>query len=761
MNETLRIRLTHAFLSVLLAAGLCFPVLGILESSFLSVTVLFPLLTTVLFFELAAVKRATAFAAAAVAAAASLFWFFASDGLTIVSDIARAVSLRITGIGTALPLVASHAVILITVLLTLISCIACLHSVSCFPAVILCVGLILLIYLTASFSLIPWALPAIAALLLLLIFDRFPETSLLHTAPWILLLVLAAFLITSGGIRENPLQEKADELRQAVLDRLFFTEPRDVFTLASEGYYPEGMDQLGGKPEPHDNPVMQVSTPRTVYLRGVVLNEYTGRGWRNTTGGRRYLWQSARLASERARLFDQLLPEQTVRNAQCDPDTVSVRMLSDSASTLFTPQRVRELNQGGELVPYFSNASEIFVTRNLQAGDSWSVSAPLFMAGDPGLGTLIEICSTLDDIAYDRIAEIYTDLPSHLEQPVYELAREAASAGVGPYDQALALQSFLSRSFRYTLDVEDQPANVDFVTRFLLDTKEGYCTYFASAMTVLCRMVGLPARYVEGYVADPDTHGEAIVTGLSAHAWTEVYFKGFGWLTFDATPKSAGHHSGPESGPSTPSPEPDSLPESTDTPTPDPDQPDSDLPTPSPVPEDPSPEPTPESAPVPPDEPSQPPQQDPEPAPAQNSATPSFPWFWLLLLLPLLLAVRILMTSPGIRAARAKTEDARLDIWAQEITDLLYAEGLTRHKDESPMAFGRRIDRTGIFSIALGPVGECLSLIRYSTAQAQETDTSLLQDTAVLLRSELSRPARLRYLSRRIFLPLSVRAKSQ
>lgn len=119
------------------------------------------------------------------------------------------------------------------------------------------------------------------------------------------------------------------------------------------------------------------------------------------------------------------------------------------------------------------------------------------------------------------------------------------------------------------------------------------------------------------------------------------------------------------------------------------------------------------------------------------------------------------MTSPGIRAARAKTEDARLDIWAQEITDLLYAEGLTRHKDESPMAFGRRIDRTGIFSIALGPVGECLSLIRYSTAQAQETDTSLLQDTAVLLRSELSRPARLRYLSRRIFLPLSVRAKSQ
>ena len=119
------------------------------------------------------------------------------------------------------------------------------------------------------------------------------------------------------------------------------------------------------------------------------------------------------------------------------------------------------------------------------------------------------------------------------------------------------------------------------------------------------------------------------------------------------------------------------------------------------------------------------------------------------------------MTSPGIRAARAKTEEARLDIWAQEITDLLYAEGMTRRKDESPMAFGRRIDRTGIFSVALGPVGECLSLIHYSRAEAQETDTSLIQDTAVLLRSELSRPARLRYFVRRIFLPLSRRTKTQ
>ena len=70
------------------------------------------------------------------------------------------------------------------------------------------------------------------------------------------------------------------------------------------------------------------------------------------------------------------------------------------------------------------------------------------------------------------------------------------------------------------------------------------------------------------------------------------------------------------------------------------------------------------------------------------------------------------------------------------------------------MAFGRRVDRTGLFGAAMGPVGECVSLIRYSRVQASETDTGLIRGTSVLLRDDLSRPARLRYLLRRLFVPL-------
>ena len=781
MSEAVKARLTHALLSMLLAAGILLPLLGIMDPSFLSPAVLAWCAGVILVFELASVKRAASIVTACAALIALAVWLFALDGLLVVSDFVLAVGLRFTGVRTALPLIASSAVIITAVLVSLAACFACLRGASFLPAFVLCFSMILLIYLSGSAEMIPYFLPALFALLIILLTDRFPETPVLPLLPVGALLVAGAFLLTSGGVGANPLRDKADELRQAVLDRLFFTEPRDVLSLSSEGFYPEGQDQLGGKPAPDETAVMQVSAPRTVYLRGVILNEYTGRVWRNTTGGRRYLRQSPRLSGKRALLFDEDLPARTVRNALCDPVTVSVRMLSDSASTLFVPQRIRELTPGGELVPYFSDSSELFVTRNLRAGDTYTVSAPLFLAGDSGLGTLIEVCSTLEDSRYEQIAETYTSLPDHLEEPVYALAREASSVASSPYDRALALQSWLSRTYRYTLDVDPQPSNLDFVTHFLMDTKEGYCTYFASAMTVLCRMIGLPARYVEGYVAEPNENGEAIVTGLSAHAWTEVYFKGFGWLTFDATPK---HGSGsrnepdrePEPSPSpsptptpTPSPEPEPEPTPSDEPEPPEEEPTpedgtaDETPSPSPEPEE---EPTPEQAPKDSPAPSEDPDDNlPSPPPDQASSPPenpdqsgSFPWWWLLLLLLLLAAaLRILLTSPASRARRAKDPEAVFNVWTQEITDLLHAENLTRGKGESPMAFGRRVDRNAFFSVSLGPVGECVSLIRYSRAEVNETDIGLVRDTSILLKDELSKPARVRYLFRRFFVPLKKR----
>ena len=80
---------------------------------------------------------------------------------------------------------------------------------------------------------------------------------------------------------------------------------------------------------------------------------------------------------------------------------------------------------------------------------------------------------------------------------------------------------------------------VDFVAHFL-ETREGYCTYYASAMAVLARCCGLPSRYVTGYGLARD--GESAyyaARGTSAHAWAEVYFHGVGWVPFDPLNGSA------------------------------------------------------------------------------------------------------------------------------------------------------------------------------------------------------------------------------
>ena len=774
-SEKFSEKAVHLLLALLLCVGLLIPALHILLPGQPALPSLLLSALILLLLEAVSVTRLSALIASGLCLGLLGFWCLALGGVAWLSDLFIALSLHFTGQRAALPLMASEVSTALALVIGAVSWFATARKATYLPALVLCAAALMLVWLTGQSSLTPWLLFALAAVLLLLIRDRHEHSPLLRIFPWLALPLLLAFLIApKDGLVIAPLKEKADELRQMVLDRLFFTEPRDVFSLSAEGYYPQGSGQLGGKPELSDHPVLQVSAPRTVYLRGVVLNEYNGHAWRNTTGGRRYLWQSGALSRNRVRLFDQELPSLSSENTLTAPSGVSVRMLSESASTLFVPQRIRELTPGGGLVPYYSNSSELFATRNLQPGDTWSVSAPLFLAGDPGLGTLIDASSAFTDASWSSILETYTALPDHLEQPVFALAREIASAAATPYEKALTIQSWLSRNCRYTLEVEDHPANVDFVTRFLMETREGYCTYFASAMTVLCRMAGLPARYVEGYAADPDENGQAVVTGLNAHAWTEVCFEGFGWLTFDATPRQ--HRSGAGNGQGSPDPTPTPEPppaeeptqEPTETPSEEPTLPPEgaasageDTPTPSPAQASP-PEPTPDPDTAPTETPASPseapPEEDGRNEPPQEQEPFSFPWLLILLAIFLLaLGLRVYLTSPRYLEKKAGTESARFRVWAQELGDLLAADRQTRRTGETLMAFTRRLDREDRYSLSLSPAGECLSLIHYGAVRPLPEDTALLRESAQGLRRELSRTSRLRFWLRRLFLPLRKR----
>ena len=131
-------------------------------------------------------------------------------------------------------------------------------------------------------------------------------------------------------------------------------------------------------------------------------------------------------------------------------------------------------------------------------------------------------------------------LPEKLPARVRQFARDAtreASAKSSNYARALLLASATQRGAIYTLRPPAVPAGRDAADFFLFESRRGYCTYFAGALTVLCRAQNIPARVVSGFVApDENGGGRSTIRDANAHAWTEIWIENWGWAAVDATP---------------------------------------------------------------------------------------------------------------------------------------------------------------------------------------------------------------------------------
>ena len=137
--------------------------------------------------------------------------------------------------------------------------------------------------------------------------------------------------------------------------------------------------------------------------------------------------------------------------------------------------------------------------------------------------------------------EKYIQLPDDLPQRVRDKAAEITAGAPTPYDKAKAIESHLKNNYDYDLEIEPPPYNADGVDFFLFEQKKGYSEYFGSAMTVLLRSVGIPARLATGYTVGnqvPD-HEIYIVADSHSHAWSEAFFPGYGWISFEPTPGAA------------------------------------------------------------------------------------------------------------------------------------------------------------------------------------------------------------------------------
>lgn len=136
----------------------------------------------------------------------------------------------------------------------------------------------------------------------------------------------------------------------------------------------------------------------------------------------------------------------------------------------------------------------------------------------------------------EQIRARYLRLPP-LDPRVPRLAAQITTSAGTDFDKAALLENYLRMHFGYTLQLPRTPVK-DPIANFLFERKQGHCEYFASAMAVMLRALGIPSRVVNGFRSDEfnDLTANYVVRAKNAHSWVEAYFPGYGWQTFDPTP---------------------------------------------------------------------------------------------------------------------------------------------------------------------------------------------------------------------------------
>ncbi|MCL1964039.1 MAG: transglutaminase-like domain-containing protein [Firmicutes bacterium] len=724
-----------ALIGLLLSLGLVLPLLGALSmgSARTAVFVCLFIAAMCAVFDIGGRAR---WIACLGCGAFFLIYLLPGGGIPRMTGLFSAAIHLLRGNAEPLRIYGEEAAVIAGALLTFCGWAMAKQGAGFYPALSLTMVSMLVIWFSGGRDVLFLTVPALIALCALFarsIHEETPYGRILAASALAVLLALGIHPL--ARIVSPTLEDFAEQVRTYITDRLFFTEPRTVYSIQVDGFKPLET-RLGGPVNIQEHPVMTVETSHPLLLRGVVMNFYTGLSWMDTMPSRRYLYADPRQRGARADIMDENRPPASLRDAGLfETIPISVTMQADSASTLFVPARLADLNTPMALVPYFNASGEVFITRDLKAGDTFSMTAPLVSASDPRLPALLARAAALGE---NRDMADYIRLHDYIAADVWSLTERVTAGAATPLEKALAIRDYLRNNYRYTLTPETPPSNQDFVSYFLLRGKEGYCTYFASAMAVMGRVAGLPTRYVEGYLVQP-VDGIALVTSKKAHAWAEVYFDGFGWIAVDATPPeglggprgdenrqppeqapddSQGEEPPPEPSPS-PEPETSDDPQSPDgsgedqNPPPGQDAPEE---TPTPAPDDSQPAPSPEPA--------------PEETPAQdheNKKKNGKWWLWLVMLLLTGAVVwRVLWVRPEAIAGRqCRNDDERLLLWYRGILGILNASELTAYPSESPIQHALRIQSAVPEESGLLAAADAVTLLGYgrygaSPAQAEE-----------------------------------------
>ena len=288
---------------------------------------------------------------------------------------------------------------------------------------------------------------------------------------------------------------------------------------------------IGSTWDTSDVPVLVLrGADRAYYMASASYDRYTGRGWERTNG-------RGRAVPAEAPVFPSWTPDRPLTTEGFESVTVTVELLRPQGRNLFTPGfpiRVfapTVVTEPGGGVPTMGGLE---AAGPLTAGQMYDVAA--VVAPDV---TEAQLQAASTDYEPEVVA-LYTDT-SGITERTRQLAADLTAEAANPYDRAKAIARYLrSDAFAYDASVDPPPdVNQDMVDYFLFDPNgghRGFCTWYASAMVMMARSVGIPARLVVGYApGELIDEGTYEMTAKDSHAWAELYFPGYGWQIFEAT----------------------------------------------------------------------------------------------------------------------------------------------------------------------------------------------------------------------------------
>ncbi|XOK60462.1 transglutaminase domain-containing protein [Paenibacillus elgii] len=297
--------------------------------------------------------------------------------------------------------------------------------------------------------------------------------------------------------------------------------------------------KLGQSLQQDDSLAFTAVTPRLTYWRGEAKSFYTGQGW--------------------ARVNDPpavFVPNQATREEVRRPRSAAYSLVRQEIR-IASPSLNRQIFAGGEVKRVTSMHSaegkpiptewvwkqdatdrytvpaltDPLVTYEIEA---WVLTDRTVPAADTGNGYA------------EDVRNRYLQLPASLPERVRRLAEQLTTGLQTPYAKAEAIERYLREHYPYSLEgTRAAGENEDFVDRFLFEQKTGYCDHFSTAMAVLLRSAGVPARWVKGFApgeavsqtaADGDERYFVQVRQKHAHSWVEAYFPSVGWIPFEPTP---------------------------------------------------------------------------------------------------------------------------------------------------------------------------------------------------------------------------------